>query len=296
MADLVLRKCGICHEDSIPLDQVLFFQCGHWLCRVCTEHVDFRKKSVCQECKQSIGIPHRIYLHLDDLIEQQASEVVAGLRKINMDTPAASVERAAGKIRRMHKQSDGDPETSKALLDATKELEERIAPLYSKWAAVKRENDDLVTRLQALEAANQHYQETSKKARQIARHEREESERLGKRAEGYRLMLREKDTEIMDLQKELEEREKKMGLLNTKLKALTKTGRHQRPPIHNSPDTSLRIEGLRTPGLPTKKLKHPRSKTLLHDLNVDPDEQPKKKRKGDPLNYLNIRDPVPLGT
>ncbi|KAJ3506953.1 hypothetical protein NLJ89_g6572 [Agrocybe chaxingu] len=294
MADLVLRKCGVCHEDSIPLDQVLFFQCGHWLCRSCTEHADFRRKSVCHECKQPIGTPHRIYLHLDDLIDQQASEVVSGLRKIDLDTPAVSVERAAGRIRRMHKQSNGDPETSKALLDATKELEERIAPLYSKWAEVKRENDGLVIRLQVLEASNQHYQETTRKAKHIARYEREESERLGKRAEGYRLMLREKDIEIMKLQKELEEREKKTGLLKTKLKALTKAERHKRPPIHDSPNTSLQIGCLGTPGLPTKKLKRPKSKTLLHDLNVDPDKYPNKRRKDDHLDYLSVKDLLPL--
>jgi|SRR6266511_657518 len=86
MAELTLRICNICFTESIPLSNVVFFQCGKFLlilcfesdvtvslltlghkaCQHCAEGT-YRQIHRCAECRRQKGIPHRIYLTSDDL-------------------------------------------------------------------------------------------------------------------------------------------------------------------------------------------------------------------------------------
>lgn len=95
---------------------------------------------------------------------------------------------------------------------ATKDLEERIAPLFRRWEEVKKENDDLRDRLNVLHGKSMAAKEKAKKERAAIRDEREESQRLAQKVGTYRTLLQGKDGEVAKLKTELEERDKKVWL------------------------------------------------------------------------------------
>lgn len=95
---------------------------------------------------------------------------------------------------------------------ATKDLEERIAPLFRRWEKVKKENDELRNRLNVLHDESMVAREKAKQARTTIRNEREESQRLAQKVDNYRTVLKERDSEVAKLNAELEERDKKVWL------------------------------------------------------------------------------------
>jgi predicted nuclease with TOPRIM domain len=95
---------------------------------------------------------------------------------------------------------------------ATKDLEERIAPLFRRWEEVKKENDDLRDRLNVLHGESVAAKEKAKKERAAIRDEREEAQRLAQKVGTYRTILKGKDGEVAKLKTELEERDKKVWL------------------------------------------------------------------------------------
>jgi chromosome segregation ATPase len=95
---------------------------------------------------------------------------------------------------------------------ATKDLEERIAPLFRRWEEVKKENDDLRNRLNVLHGESLAAKEKAKKERAAIRDEREEAQRLAQKVGTYRTLLKGKDGEVAKLKTELEERDKKVWL------------------------------------------------------------------------------------
>lgn len=70
---------------------------------------DYRLLPLCAICRKPKANPRRIFLALDDLVEQQATQVVDCLNKINVDTPADSVKKASRKIREQAIGTKGDP-------------------------------------------------------------------------------------------------------------------------------------------------------------------------------------------
>ncbi|KAF8955563.1 hypothetical protein BDZ97DRAFT_280446 [Flammula alnicola] len=111
MSDLVLRECPICFE-SIPFERVLFLHCGHKICSVCIA----RCKAECVVCRKPIlETPHRVYLSMDEIVQEKALHFVERLNKINVDTPATSVEKTSGKIERLL-EKNGDPATVLSLM------------------------------------------------------------------------------------------------------------------------------------------------------------------------------------
>ncbi|KIM49609.1 hypothetical protein M413DRAFT_112695 [Hebeloma cylindrosporum] len=147
---------------------------------------------------------------MDEISQITEKAVIVGLHKIDMNTPADSIEKAAGKIRRAEQRSRGDSATSTALLLATKDLEERIAPLFQRWEEVKKENDELRDRLNTLHGERLAAKEKAKKARIAISDEREESQRLAQKVDTYRTLLKGRDGELDKLKTELEERDKKV--------------------------------------------------------------------------------------
>jgi chromosome segregation ATPase len=93
---------------------------------------------------------------------------------------------------------------------ATKDLEERIAPLFRRWEEVRKENDDLRDRLNVLHGESVAAKEKAKKARTAIQDEREESQRLAQKVDTYKTVLKGRDGEVAKLKAELEERDKKV--------------------------------------------------------------------------------------
>jgi len=122
MSDLTLRKCNICLSEYIPLDQVVFFQCGmfnfhslgpkvhqslgHNACRSCSEQRSYRDDPSCAECRKPKGLPHRVYLSSDDLVDEPASHIIDNLNGINADYSAERIASASRKIRKLNDSMD----------------------------------------------------------------------------------------------------------------------------------------------------------------------------------------------
>ena len=102
-----------------------------------------------------------------------------------------------------------------ALLSAAKGLEDRIAPITVQLAQAEKNNSELLTRLQQLESKERAYKERVSHAESILRTEKEERRRLNERTQGYLSVIKQKDKKIADLQQQVEEDGKKVGLFFT---------------------------------------------------------------------------------
>jgi hypothetical protein len=94
------------------------------------------------------------------------------------------------------------------LLAAAKDLEERVAPLAVLYDEVKRQNQELLSRLQKSESTNAAYKTKTSRAKEIVKLHKDEELRLRQRAQDYITVIKQKDLEIERLQMELNERDK----------------------------------------------------------------------------------------
>jgi len=93
---------------------------GHKACATCIAKLDSGERghrngqtSECFECRKPIvETPHRVYLSMDEIRQFTEKGVIVGLQKIDMNTPADSVQKAASKIRHAEQRSKGDSATS----------------------------------------------------------------------------------------------------------------------------------------------------------------------------------------
>src|SRR5271163_2844375 len=63
---------------------------GHKWCSSCAKKHEADPQ--CGECRQSKGKPHRIYLDLEELVDDQVVLVSDGLNAINMDSSPSDIE------------------------------------------------------------------------------------------------------------------------------------------------------------------------------------------------------------
>ncbi|KAF9464516.1 hypothetical protein BDZ94DRAFT_1190793 [Collybia nuda] len=258
-------RCDICH-DCFSLDQFRFLFCGHGFCMSCLTKT--RNQRVCAVCRSRKGgdEPRQIYASFvedDTTPEEKARAVTAGLDKIDVTSPATSIERAGRKIKNVSRHVD--EETARELVEAARNLEERVLPLYSELeleqaekTALREQVEDLKRRLGEMETLDKQVIQLQKKIqderlkhekatalgneeRKHAIREMDENARLNKVVQRQQRKLEAKEEEIQQVQNEVSEKEKKIGLLTRKLRALSKQGK--KPRLNpQDPDESLQIE------------------------------------------------------
>lgn len=91
-----------------------------------------------------------------------------------------------------------------------KDLEERVAPLAALYDEAKRQNEELLNRLQILQSTGATYKSEAFQAKEIAEVHRHEERRLRERANDYVTIIKEKNLEVESLRMELKERDKKV--------------------------------------------------------------------------------------
>lgn len=75
---------------------------GHNACRSCSEQRSYRDDPSCAECRKPKGLPHRIYLSSDDLVDEPAGHIIDNLNRVNADYSAESIASASRKIRKLN--------------------------------------------------------------------------------------------------------------------------------------------------------------------------------------------------
>jgi len=91
-----------------------------------------------------------------------------------------------------------------------KDLEERVAPLAALYDEAKRQNEELLNRLQLLQSTGATYKSDAFQAKEIAELHRHEERRLRERAKDYITIIKEKNLEVESLRMELKERDKRV--------------------------------------------------------------------------------------
>lgn len=144
------------------------------------------------------------------------------------------------------------------MLNAAKDLEDRIAPIAVRYAEVEKRNSELVNLLQQLESDKKAYEERVSRAESTVKTKREERDRLYERARGYLSVIKEKDQEIRKLQEKLDERDRKVWisfaprredlhriqvrLMKLKLKSLARSQKRPSRQTVEDADASLLVE------------------------------------------------------
>ncbi|KAJ7932685.1 hypothetical protein B0H13DRAFT_767418 [Mycena leptocephala] len=142
-------RCDVCFE-AYSLDMFRFLPiCGHGLCIVCSEQTLTKPNCViCRQPKRSLE-PVQIFLTFAETSpSDKAHSVVENLNRIGPDSMPISVQKAGRKIRHVLRDIEPEdevavsPESNTAtqllsaepaqqeLLDAAKNLDERIYPLF----------------------------------------------------------------------------------------------------------------------------------------------------------------------
>lgn len=91
---------------------------GHRWCSSCLKK--HKNDPLCGECRQPKGKPHRIYLDLEDLVDEQVALVADGLNAINMESSPSTIERLNRAVRKLLQKSDTDPAVSVSSLGSPK--------------------------------------------------------------------------------------------------------------------------------------------------------------------------------
>ena len=102
------------------------------------------------------------------------------------------------------------------MLAASRDLEERIVPLAALYDEAKKENEELLNRLQLLQSKSAAYKSKASQAKESAELCKQEELRLRERANGYISIIKQKDLELERLQTELKERDKRVCFLFTR--------------------------------------------------------------------------------
>jgi len=195
-------------------------------------------------------------------VKRKPKGIVESLDMITADSPTAIVQQAAQKIKENAKVVDRS--TSLLLLDAAKRFEDQLFPLFAKLtheraekAAIREENETLKKRLDESEAlcaevnrlrsqlrdANED-RETAllllSEAQETAEREREQNSRSTQTVQRLWSALEKKGEEAQTMNASLEDKDKQIRILKTKLKAFVKLAKPAKPV--QDPDDSLLIE------------------------------------------------------
>ncbi|KAJ7700824.1 hypothetical protein B0H17DRAFT_212645 [Mycena rosella] len=258
-------RCDVCFE-SYTLDMFRFLpSCGHGLCIVCSEKTVSKPK--CVICRHPKGSQESIQIFLtfgESSPADKAHAVVDNLARIGTDSMPISVQKAGRKIRHAMRDIEPGDDVARELLDAAKNLDERIYPLFleldlanDKILALTTEIEVLRQQLRAAEAredeikrlrrsvakANNDYKaalSVAEKTKDVALKERAESARLGHAVQRQLSELSAKDEQITVLRAKLTRRENRVSLLEKKLKVVSRAAKH--PKTENDPDESLQID------------------------------------------------------
>lgn len=150
MPDIWLKQCPICCTDLIPLKDFRFFSCGHKWCLSCSEkHEDV---PLCGECRQPKGIPHQIYLDLEDLADDQVVLAADRVDTMNIQCSSSDVE-------------DFDEAVSKVLLEAVEDLEKQVATSTKLCSELIDRNEVLDQQVEYLQFQIRNEKEESKRLR-----------------------------------------------------------------------------------------------------------------------------------
>ncbi|KAJ6500740.1 hypothetical protein C8R45DRAFT_819731, partial [Mycena sanguinolenta] len=224
---------------------------GHGLCIGCTEQTS--KNRNCVICRQPKG-PHeciQIFLtfcEAETTSVQKAHTVVYNLGKIGPDSVPRSVQKAGKKIRRVVRDIEPeDQDVARELLDAAKNLDERIYPLFleldlanDRIAALTAQIEELQQQLKVAESQRDEIMHLPllKEAKDEVSKERAQSARLARTVQRHLSELGSKEEENETLRGKLARRDNRISLLEKKLKLLSRTPKHPKP---DDPDESLQI-------------------------------------------------------
>ncbi|KJA21029.1 hypothetical protein HYPSUDRAFT_756731 [Hypholoma sublateritium FD-334 SS-4] len=201
---LVLTQCPACKESNIPIARMLFLHCGHNVCIDCITQCN----SKCPACRTRIvaGTPHRIYLGVEDIAQ-------------HLEIPTVKVEART------------QPEKA-----AIKVEKERGKPLVQCFEDVCEANAQLLEEIQQLKRSLQ-------KAKRESDAKSAEIEGKDETIVRYKTAYQRKKQEVQDLQEARGADERKMHLLNAKLKALVREkAKKSRRRSSGNGDASLQIE------------------------------------------------------
>ncbi|KAJ7891334.1 hypothetical protein B0H14DRAFT_1072844 [Mycena olivaceomarginata] len=266
-------RCDVCLE-AYSLDMFRFLPtCGHGLCIVCSEKT--RTKRNCVICRHPKGSQESVQIFLtfaetETNPVQKAHTVIENLARIGPESMPLSVQKAGRKIRRVLRDIEpGDEDVARELLDAAKNLDERVYPLFleldlanDKIAAltgqieelrrqlrVAESREDEITRLRQSLADDQNACKQAvaklRQTKEAVLKEREQSSRLSRTVERQLSELSSKDGENEVLRGKLTRRDNRISLLEKKLKILSRTSKHPnlKPDVGaNDPDESLQID------------------------------------------------------
>ncbi|KAJ7684398.1 hypothetical protein DFH06DRAFT_6138 [Mycena polygramma] len=258
-------RCDVCF-DSYTLDMFRFLPtCGHGLCIVCSEKTATKRN--CVICRHPKGSQDSVQIFLtfaETTYEDKARSVVENLARIGPDSMPISVQKAGRKIRRVLRDIEPEDEVARELLDAAKNLDERIYPLFLELdlandkiamlnaeiqelrqqltVAASREQEMKQLRRSLAEARTEHKTAVAavRETKELVLKERGDNARLSRAVQRQLSEITSKDGENDLLRAKLSRRDNRISLLEKKLKILSRT----RPtkPDANDPDDSLQID------------------------------------------------------
>ncbi|KAJ7118984.1 hypothetical protein C8R44DRAFT_982691 [Mycena epipterygia] len=268
-------RCDVCFE-SYNLDMFRFLPaCGHGLCITCSEKTS--SKPNCAICRHPKGYQESVQIFLtfaECSPADKAHSVAENLMRIGTDSMPISVQKAGRKIRHVMRDLGPEDDVARELLDAAKNLDERIYPLFleldianDKIAMLNAEIHDLRRQLKEVESredemkqlrrsvakAKVEYQTAvamAETAKDAALKERADNSRLSRTVQRQLSELSTKEEQNTLLRAKLTRRDNRISLLDKKLKILSRAVKHPKPDTHD-PDESLQIdnsaEGIRIP-------------------------------------------------
>ena len=89
---------------------ILLENIGHRWCSPCLKK--HKGDPLCGECRQPKGKPHRIYLDLEDLVDDQVALVADGLNGIGMESSPTDIENFNLAVRKLCQKPNTDPAVS----------------------------------------------------------------------------------------------------------------------------------------------------------------------------------------
>ncbi|KAF9453740.1 hypothetical protein P691DRAFT_813102 [Macrolepiota fuliginosa MF-IS2] len=257
--------CTICHQTD-SYRRFLIQHCGHVFCEDCISQISTRERR-CATCRRDWGShsPFRIYLNFPD--PDKSSRVLHHIESIDQDTPAIFADKAGdiikGLVNGPNKPIDDD--TATALLQAVHRLEERVAPLMSDLEHAREDNEVLRQELKTVnsqlkskealtieidrlnrtvmerEVAITSMRDELVHEKQKRNSENETNRRLTRSLRKKQEEIGSKEKEIEGLRAEIQERDKQLSLMKTKLRALAKLTKTPKSPAQNL-DGSLVVE------------------------------------------------------
>ncbi|KAG5639187.1 hypothetical protein H0H81_006091 [Sphagnurus paluster] len=252
-------KCVVCHGSCTIEDFRVFTDtCHNRICPICKTPTEGTTAK-------------RVYLHFTEPAKPKIS-VVEGLDKIDLNTPAVSISRAAKEIRKAEIVQD--------TLAAAKRLEDRLYPLAEKLQEERQKNTDLLKQNAALKerlakaeaslsatinlqdelkVAKDDYDNMAGVVRKVTRRAEREKERHDRAVLKLQRELETKDEELQSVKALLEDKDKEIHLSKVKLKALAKQAKAARlkPKAPENIDESLQIEGM------PEEIENPRKKRRM---------------------------------